>query len=149
MVLYLENLDCIRDKHFEGELFCAHEYSWSSTKFGLILFLITIGSNCHRKAIKDLTRGLSIDGTNIDCLYLRASCYQAVGQYKEAVLQLSLIFIFGVQCWLTFVMLQLYLMVTGQGLWCCTEFGFGLNGEVCATMPCLLSGLFYCEIIYL
>ncbi|MCI63148.1 tetratricopeptide repeat protein 13-like, partial [Trifolium medium] len=37
------------------------------------------------KAIKDLTTGLSIDGANIESLYLRAACYHAVGQYKEAV----------------------------------------------------------------
>ena len=35
----------------------------------------------------------------------------------------------------------LFLMVTGQGLRCCTGFGIGLNGQVCAPMPCLLSGL--------
>ncbi|KAG5046829.1 hypothetical protein JHK86_016235 [Glycine max] len=35
--------------------------------------------------MKDLTMGLSINGNNIECLYLRASCYHAVGQFKEVV----------------------------------------------------------------
>ncbi|TXG59325.1 hypothetical protein EZV62_013898 [Acer yangbiense] len=38
-----------------------------------------------RKAIKDLSTGLSIEPSNIECLYLRASCYHAVGEYGEAV----------------------------------------------------------------
>ncbi|BAT96089.1 hypothetical protein VIGAN_08297100 [Vigna angularis var. angularis] len=38
-----------------------------------------------RKAINDLSMGLSVDGPNVECLYLRASCYHALGQYKEAV----------------------------------------------------------------
>lgn len=39
------------------------------------------------KAIKDLSTGLSIENTNIECLYLRASCYHALGEYGHAVLE--------------------------------------------------------------
>lgn len=39
------------------------------------------------KAIKELSTGLNIESTNIECLYLRASCYHAIGEYKPAVLQ--------------------------------------------------------------
>ncbi|WRX10011.1 Tetratricopeptide repeat - like 5 [Theobroma cacao] len=38
-----------------------------------------------RKAIKDLSIGLSIENSNIECLYLRASCYHAIGEYAEAI----------------------------------------------------------------
>lgn len=31
-------------------------------------------------------------------------------------------------------------MGTGQGLWCCIGFGARLDGEICASMPGLLSG---------
>ncbi|KOM54565.1 hypothetical protein LR48_Vigan10g045700 [Vigna angularis] len=37
------------------------------------------------KAINDLSIGLSVDGPNVECLYLRASCYHALEQYKEVV----------------------------------------------------------------
>lgn len=39
----------------------------------------------YRNAIKELSTGLSLDNSNIECLYLRASCYHAIGEYKEAV----------------------------------------------------------------
>ncbi|KAK1292356.1 hypothetical protein QJS10_CPB17g02298 [Acorus calamus] len=39
----------------------------------------------HRKAIKDLSKGLSIESSSIECLYLRASCYHAIGEYSDAV----------------------------------------------------------------
>lgn len=38
-----------------------------------------------RNAIKELSLGLSIESSNVECLYLRASCYHAVGEFKEAV----------------------------------------------------------------
>jgi len=38
-----------------------------------------------RKAIKDLSAGLGIENDDIECLYLRASCYHAIGEYREAV----------------------------------------------------------------
>ncbi|KAL0450193.1 UNVERIFIED_CONTAM: Suppressor of RPS4-RLD 1, partial [Sesamum latifolium] len=37
-----------------------------------------------RNAIKELSAGLSIESSNIECLYLRASCYHAIGEFKEA-----------------------------------------------------------------
>ncbi|OWM82121.1 hypothetical protein CDL15_Pgr001695 [Punica granatum] len=37
------------------------------------------------KAIKELSTGLSIESSNIECLYLRGSCYHAVGDYVAAV----------------------------------------------------------------
>jgi hypothetical protein len=37
-----------------------------------------------RKAIQELSIGLSIENT-IECLYLRGSCYHAVGEYRDAV----------------------------------------------------------------
>ncbi|XP_022633756.1 suppressor of RPS4-RLD 1-like isoform X2 [Vigna radiata var. radiata] len=36
----------------------------------------------HRKAINDLSMGLSVDCPNVECLYFRASCYHTLGQYK-------------------------------------------------------------------
>ena len=44
----------------------------------------------------DLSIGLGIENSNIECLYLRASCYHAIGEYGEAVLMsfLFLIFLF-------------------------------------------------------
>lgn len=33
-------------------------------------------------------------------------------------------------------------MLIGQRLWCCSGFGIRLDGEICASMPGLLSGLF-------
>ncbi|GFY81036.1 tetratricopeptide repeat (TPR)-like superfamily protein [Actinidia rufa] len=36
-------------------------------------------------AIKDLSVGLSLESSNIECLYLRASCHHAIGEYREAV----------------------------------------------------------------
>ncbi|CAL5371005.1 unnamed protein product [Camellia sinensis] len=36
-------------------------------------------------AIKDLSVGLSLENSNIECLYLRASCHHAIGEYREAV----------------------------------------------------------------
>ncbi|CAF2032728.1 hypothetical protein HID58_078803 [Brassica napus] len=38
----------------------------------------------HRKAIQELSIGLSIENS-IECLYLRGSCYHAVGEYRDAV----------------------------------------------------------------
>ncbi|XP_030931220.1 oligopeptide transporter 3-like isoform X3 [Quercus lobata] len=38
-----------------------------------------------RKAIKDLSAGLGIENDDIECLYLRASCYHAIGEYREVV----------------------------------------------------------------
>lgn len=43
-------------------------------------------------AIEELSQGLSIESTNIECLYLRASCYHAVGEYADAVLYTEYIF---------------------------------------------------------
>jgi len=34
-------------------------------------------------------------------------------------------------------------MISGQRLWCCIGFGTGFNGQVRASVPCLLLGLFY------
>lgn len=39
--------------------------------------------------------------------------------------------------------LQCFLTVSGQGLWCCVGYGTGYDGQVCAPVPFLLSGLFY------
>uniref|UniRef100_A0A2P2MBV0 Uncharacterized protein n=1 Tax=Rhizophora mucronata TaxID=61149 RepID=A0A2P2MBV0_RHIMU len=39
----------------------------------------------HRKAVKDLSVALSIENSNVECLYLRASCYHAIGEYAAAV----------------------------------------------------------------
>ena len=47
------------------------------------------------------------------------------------------------QCRFTFGTLQLFLMLLGQGLWCCIGFGAGFNGQIRAPVPCFLSGLFY------
>lgn len=61
--------------------------------FALHFFrLLTAQIDCYRNAIKDLSIGLSIESSNIECLYLRASCYHAVGQYREAVCWLSFLF---------------------------------------------------------
>lgn len=57
-----------------------------------VYILLATQIDCFRKAIKDLSTGLSIEPSNIECLYLRASCYHAVGQYREAVIK-SLSFI--------------------------------------------------------
>ncbi|KAF2553692.1 hypothetical protein F2Q68_00037997, partial [Brassica cretica] len=38
----------------------------------------------NRKAIQELSIGLSIENS-IECLYLRGSCYHAVGEYRDAV----------------------------------------------------------------
>lgn len=50
-----------------------------------IFLVLTEQIEYYRTAIKDLSIGLSIESSNIECLYLRASCYHAVGQYREAV----------------------------------------------------------------
>ncbi|KAL5706920.1 Suppressor of RPS4-RLD 1 [Ranunculus cassubicifolius] len=42
------------------------------------------GTDDCRNAIKDLSIGLSIESSNIECLYLRASCYHAIAEYKDA-----------------------------------------------------------------
>ena len=42
----------------------------------------------------DLSIGLGIENSNIECLYLRASCYHAIGEYGEAVLMSFLFLIF-------------------------------------------------------
>ena len=46
----------------------------------------TIPLDWCRNAIKDLSVGLSLESSNIECLYLRASCHHAIGEYREAVL---------------------------------------------------------------
>jgi hypothetical protein len=46
--------------------------------------LVFHGLGEHRKAIQELSIGLSIENT-IECLYLRGSCYHAVGEYRDAV----------------------------------------------------------------
>lgn len=48
------------------------------------MFCIESAHLC-RSAIKELSTGLSIENTNIECLYLRGSCYHAVGDYVSAV----------------------------------------------------------------
>jgi len=39
----------------------------------------------HRSAIKELSIALTYEGSSIECLYLRASCHHAIGEYKAAV----------------------------------------------------------------
>ena len=51
----------------------------------LASFLIYNLVGTCRKAIKDLSIGLKIENANIECLYLRASCYHAIGEYGLAV----------------------------------------------------------------
>ncbi|KAL3526852.1 hypothetical protein ACH5RR_011508 [Cinchona calisaya] len=46
--------------------------------------LLLHGMGEHKNAIKDLSIGLSLESSNIECLYLRASCYHAIGEYREA-----------------------------------------------------------------
>jgi tetratricopeptide (TPR) repeat protein len=43
------------------------------------------GMGRHRSAIKDLSVALKHESSNIECLYLRASCHHAIGEYKAAV----------------------------------------------------------------
>lgn len=38
-----------------------------------------------RSAIKELSTALTLDASSIECLYLRASCHHAIGEYKAAV----------------------------------------------------------------
>ncbi|GAU26094.1 hypothetical protein TSUD_225560 [Trifolium subterraneum] len=77
-----------RAYHLRGVLFHAmgeHRCLGVVMEGKLQLIVVFHYINRMRKAIKDLTTGLSIDGANIESLYLRAACYHAVGQYKEAV----------------------------------------------------------------
>jgi len=39
----------------------------------------------HRSAIKELSIALTYEGSSIECLYLRASCHHAIGEYKAAI----------------------------------------------------------------
>ncbi|KAL5993851.1 hypothetical protein ACLOJK_038208 [Asimina triloba] len=50
-----------------------------------IVQIFHCGLHILRDAIKDLSVGLSIECSNIECLYLRASCYHAIGEYGDAV----------------------------------------------------------------
>ncbi|EPS60222.1 hypothetical protein M569_14582, partial [Genlisea aurea] len=47
--------------------------------------LLLQGMGEHRNAIKEISIGLTIESSNIESLYLRASCYHAIGEFKEAV----------------------------------------------------------------
>jgi tetratricopeptide (TPR) repeat protein len=38
-----------------------------------------------RSAIKELSIALTYEGSSIECLYLRASCHHAIGEYKAAI----------------------------------------------------------------
>ncbi|GJN10543.1 hypothetical protein PR202_ga28644 [Eleusine coracana subsp. coracana] len=38
-----------------------------------------------RSAIKELSVALTYEGSSVECLYLRASCHHAVGEYKAAI----------------------------------------------------------------
>lgn len=69
----------MRKKEFESQALCI---SLSSTmgSYGLIA-----STDCCRNAIKDLSVGLTLDSGNVECLYLRGSCYHAIGEYKDAV----------------------------------------------------------------
>ena len=58
-----------------------HSWSLSSDIIHLWLFLVIL---FFRKAIQELSIGLSIENS-IECLYLRGSCYHAVGEYRDAV----------------------------------------------------------------
>lgn len=54
----------------------------------VVYVLLATQIDCFRKAIEDLSTGLSIETSNVECLYLRGSCYHAIGQYREAVIKI-------------------------------------------------------------
>ncbi|KAL0343526.1 UNVERIFIED_CONTAM: Suppressor of RPS4-RLD 1, partial [Sesamum angustifolium] len=88
-----------------------------------------------RNAIKELSVGLSIESSNIECLYLRASCYHAIGEFKEAVkdydaaldLELDSMEKFVLQC-LAFYQKEIALYTASKFN---TEFSwFDLDGDI-------------------
>ncbi|GER30947.1 tetratricopeptide repeat protein [Striga asiatica] len=89
----------------------------------------------HRNAIKELSVGLSIDSSDIESLYLRASCYHAIGEFKEAVkdydaaldLELDSMEKFSLQC-LAFYQKEIALYTASKFN---TEFSwFDLDGDI-------------------
>lgn len=42
-----------------------------------------------RNSVDMLSKGLEVDLTNLECLYMRASCYHALGEFSDAVRTLN------------------------------------------------------------
>lgn len=90
--------------------------------------------------------GLAIDSANIECLYLRASCYHAIGLYKEAVWAFSnsspvTLNILKYLRWLLPISdYWFWIYAVGEGLWCRFRSWIRFYGKVCASMLGVLSG---------
>jgi hypothetical protein len=42
-----------------------------------------------RNSVNVLSKGLELDLANLECLYMRASCYHALGEFSDAVRTLN------------------------------------------------------------
>ena len=60
-------------------------FSNNQSHFSWSWLSLMVHLNICRNAIKELSAGLKIDSSNVECIYLRASCYHVTGEYKEAV----------------------------------------------------------------
>ncbi len=59
--------------------------------FRLTLFSVQTLGKTHvcRNSVNVLSKGLELDLANLECLYMRASCYHALGEFSDAVRTLN------------------------------------------------------------
>ncbi|KAI3954875.1 hypothetical protein MKW92_015947 [Papaver armeniacum] len=114
---------------------CLEQVLQTDGSISPLVWLLHHGLGEHKNAIKDLTMGLSIESSNIECLYLRASCYHAVAEYGNAVkdydavldLELDSVEKFVLQC-LAFYQKELALYTASKAT---SEFcWFDIDGDI-------------------
>jgi tetratricopeptide (TPR) repeat protein len=49
------------------------------------------GLGDHKNSVDMLSKGLEVDLTNLECLYMRASCYHALGEFSDAIKDYDLV----------------------------------------------------------